>query len=359
MTLVDTDVGNLYHISERIGAGAFGEIYRGVEAASSDEVALKVEDLRTKSPQLHSESKVYATLAGGPGVPHMHWFGISGKHSVMAMDLLGKSLADLCELCSGTLSIKTVLTLADQMISCVQFVHEKNFVHRDIKPENFVMGANLNSNLVYLIDYGLARHYRDPRSHVHIPYKDGRGLSGTARYSSLNALAGVEQSRRDDMEALGYLWIHLLKGRLPWQGVRASKSCKRRRIIKEMKEATRLEELCTDMPQEFVEYMYSVRQLRFGDRPNYETYRANFRRAFIREGMLWDYKYDWYEQMPIFRVCAANRQNSAMVPCLVEVVSEARSARKQPPRQPKSRLARLAVAGSSVKSARGPGANSK
>ena len=302
MTLSGVTIGGKYRISEKIGNGAFGEIYRGVDTETLDEVAMKTEKVVCKVPQLRSESKIYCALAGGTGVPTIHWFGIANRHNIMVMDILGKSLLDLFELCGDKLSLKTVLMLADQMISCVQFIHEKNFIHRDLKPENFLMGVNQASNEVFLIDFGLAKNYRDPRSHTHIPYQEGRGLTGTARYASVNSLAGIEQSRRDDMEALGYIWVYLLRGKLPWMGLKASGSKQKCKAIKDVKEHVKIEELCSGLPKEFENYFFQVRQLRFSDRPNYEHYRELFRQAFIREGFVYDYKYDWTDKIPTFTV---------------------------------------------------------
>ena len=79
-----------------------------------------------------------------------------------------------------------------------------------------VMGLARASNIVYLIDYGLSKKYRDNKTQQHILYKESKKLIGTARYSSINSHLCIEQSRRDDLESLGYLLVYLLKGGLPW-----------------------------------------------------------------------------------------------------------------------------------------------
>ena len=84
------------------------------------------------------------------------------------------------------------------------------------------MGLDDKSHIVHLIDFGLSRRYRDPKSHQHIPYKENKMLTGTVRYSSLNTHFGFEQSRRDDLESVGFVFIYFMLGYLPWQGVKGN-----------------------------------------------------------------------------------------------------------------------------------------
>ena len=107
------------------------------------------------------------------------------------------------------------------------------------------MGFGKNSHFVYLIDYGLAKRYKDPKTGMHIKYKDGKSLTGTARYASVFTLMGIEQSRRDDLESIAYSLIYLFRGELPWQGLKAKSKTDKYTKILEMKKYMRLEELCT------------------------------------------------------------------------------------------------------------------
>ena len=138
----------------------------------------------------------------------------------MVMDLLGPSLEDLFNFCNRRFTMKTVLMLADQMISRVEYVHNKSFIHRDIKPDNFLMGIGRHCNKLFIIDFGLAKKYRDIRTRQHIGYREDKNLTGTARYASVNAHLGIEQSRRDDMESLGYVMMYFNRTSLPWQGLK-------------------------------------------------------------------------------------------------------------------------------------------
>ncbi|KAB2071557.1 hypothetical protein ES319_A08G230100v1 [Gossypium barbadense] len=232
-------------------------------------------------------------LQGGTGIPQLKWFGVEGDYNVMVIELLGPSLEDLYNYCNRKLSLKSVLMLADQLINRVEFMHSRGFLHRDIKPDNFLMGLGRKANQVYIIDYGLAKKYRDLQSHKHIPYRENKNLTGTARYASVNTHLGVEQSRRDDLESLGYVLMYFLRGSLPWQGLKAGTKKQKYDKISEKKMVTPVEVLCKSYPSEFVSYFHYCRSLRFEDKPDYSYLKRLFRELFIREGYQFDFVYDW------------------------------------------------------------------
>lgn len=286
-------VGNKYRLGRKIGSGSFGDIYLGTTINTGEEVAIKLECIRTKHPQLHIESKFYKMMQGGIGIPRIIWCGSEGDYNVMVMELLGPSLEDLFNFCSRRFSLKTVLLLADQMITRIDFIHSRDFIHRDIKPDNFLMGLGKKGNLVYIIDFGLAKKYRDGRTHRHIPYRENKNLTGTARYASINTHLGIEQSRRDDLESLGYVLMYFNLGTLPWQGLKAANKRQKYERISEKKLSTPILTLCKGFPSEFANYLSYCRQMHFDQRPDYNYLRKLFRNLFHRLGFTYDYVFDW------------------------------------------------------------------
>mmetsp|Transcript_115113 Transcript_115113/g.179803 ORF Transcript_115113/g.179803 Transcript_115113/m.179803 type:complete len:316 (+) Transcript_115113:88-1035(+) len=286
-------VGGKFRLGRKIGSGSFGDIYIGTNVQTGDEVAIKLESIKSKHPQLLYESKLYKILAGGVGVPNVHWYGVEGDYNVMVLDLLGPSLEDLFSFCNRKFSLKTVLMLADQTVNRIEYVHAKNFIHRDIKPDNFLIGLGKKANQVHIIDFGLAKKYRDPKTQQHIPYREGKNLTGTARYASVNTHLGIEQSRRDDLEAIGYVLMYFNRGSLPWQGLKANGKKEKYDKIMEKKMSTPVEVLCKHSPSEFITYLNYCRSLRFEDRPDYAYLRRLLKDLFFREGYEYDFKYDW------------------------------------------------------------------
>jgi serine/threonine protein kinase len=164
------------------------------------------------------------------------------------MELLGLSLEDLFNSCNKLFSIKTMTLLADQILDRIEFIHLKGFIHRDIKPNNFLMGRDKKKNTVYAIDFGLSKRYKDPDTTNHIAFKDGKSFIGTARYASINNHNGIEQSRRDDIEAFSYMLIYFLRGNLPWQGLKGKNLKEKNLRIQEKKISTKIEELTEGLP---------------------------------------------------------------------------------------------------------------
>ncbi|KAI6221327.1 Casein kinase I [Aphelenchoides fujianensis] len=236
-------VGVKYKLKRKIGSGSFGDIYLGINIQNGEEVAVKLESIKARHPQLLYESKVYKILSGGVGVPHIRFYGVERDYHCL--------------------------------------------------PDNFLMGIGRHCNKLFIIDFGLAKKYRDSRTRSHITYKDNKNLTGTARYASINAHMGIEQSRRDDMESLGYVLMYFNRGNLPWQGLKAANKKQKYEKISEKKMSTPVEVLCKGFPSEFSMYLNYCRGLRFDEAPDYMYLRQLFRILFRTLNHQYDYTFDW------------------------------------------------------------------
>jgi len=239
------------------------------------------------------EAKLLKHLQGAPGVAEVYHYGLEPDFTVMVMELMGPSLEDVFNLCDRRLSLRSTLMLADQLLTRIECFHSRNYIHRDIKPDNFLVGRGQRSNVVYIIDFGLAKKFRNPATLQHGPYRENRSLTGTARYASLNAHLGLEQSRRDDLEAIGYVLVYFLKGSLPWQGIKAQGKQDKYGAIMEKKLHTPFSELCKGMPEEFAAYLEYTRALGFDQDPDYRYMRWLFQSLFRREKFENNGCFDW------------------------------------------------------------------
>lgn len=167
-------------------------MYLCIDLITQEPLVAKRDELDTCNKQLEFEAYVYSQLAGGVGIPTVRWFGEGARSRNLVMDIMGPSLDDFMHFCGGRFSLKTVLMLADQLITRIEFVHSRGFVIRDVKPGNFVLGTRKLGNQVFAIDFGLAKRYRSPdRSGDHVPFKNRQNLTGTLRYGSITAQAGI------------------------------------------------------------------------------------------------------------------------------------------------------------------------
>eukprot|EP01084_Bolivina_argentea_P159397 277610_1 len=301
-----------YRLGRKIGGPAyFGRrtmFYSGKHINTGEEVVIKLESINTKHPTLAYEYKVYRILNNGinlfngfenlryikdkniintvfgyirqwsekvlhnsnipsliyficvhyyyrprhfdKGILTIYQFGVEGDFNAMVMQMAGTSLEDLFNYCSRKFTLKTILMIADQMLSRLEFIHDNGYLHRDLKPDNFLMGMYNSERVVYVVDLGLGKSYINTNTSTHIPYTEGKTLTGTARYASVNTHLGVEESRRDDLESLGYIFMYFLRGRLPWQGIKAKTRHEKYEKIARKKLSTLPEELCKGYPEE-------------------------------------------------------------------------------------------------------------
>jgi casein kinase 1 len=290
----------MFNKNKLLGKGSFGSIYIGTNKKTGEEVAIKVEQASDEISQLKIEYKAYKILEGGYGFPKVYDFYEDKRKNVLIMEMLGPSLEKLFNQRKKKFSLLTVIMIIEQILYRLEYIHSKNLVHRDIKPDNFLIGKGNNNKLIYVIDLGLSKKYRENKTGLHIPYRDGKYLTGTARYASINTHLGVEQTRRDDIEALGYMMIYLIKGHLPWQGMVNSNPEKKYDKIKDLKIKIKLEELCQGLPKETIKFIQYARDMRYDDKPNYSYLRGLLRKIAFKNGLKMDYnKFDWVANQDI------------------------------------------------------------
>ena len=297
----EIQIGKKFRIRRTISADGSGDIYVGENMETKEEVVIKLEPLQCKCPLLLHEARIYKELTGAIGIPAVHWDGIEGNFSVMVIGSLGASLQDMLSFCEGKFTLKTVLILADQMITRVELLHSRNYVHRDIKPENFLLGLGQNADVIHITDFRLAKRFRDTNTMLHIPCREGRNRTGTVRYTSISTHLGLEHSRRDDLESMGYVFLYFLQGSLPWQGITViHKKFLYEKILKK-KMNTSLDNLCATQPDEFKLYLSYCKELLFDGTPDYQYLRNLLANRFQLENFTSDFKVDWLTDARLLR----------------------------------------------------------
>ena len=283
-----------FKIIKKLGSGGCADIFEGINLLNNQKVAIKIE--KKNSSLLKIESNIYSYLHNQECcpecIPHVYdYFRDDDQTNILIMDLLGPSLSDLFKKCGKTFSLKTVLMVAIINLKIMEFVHGSDVLHRDIKPNNFLIGRGKKNNRIYLIDYGYSKKFILENG-KHIPMNNYSHITGTTRYASINNHLFLEQSRRDDLETLGYSWIYLLKGELPWQNLKAPKRQRFQRV-KEKKMQITEEELCFGIPMEFATYIKYCKKLGFEEPPDYNDLKNLFQKLFDEKFFVFYYKFCW------------------------------------------------------------------
>ena len=290
--LIDRVFFNKYTLVEKLGEGTFGMIFK---CQSSDGLcAFKFEKKRPNKRELLKQESDIMIMLKGPGIPRIIDYVEEGVYNIMIMELLGKSLEGLLKQSpEKKLSLKTCCMLGIEMIKIVKRIHDKHYIHRDIKPDNFAIGYS-NPDQLYILDFGLAKKYRSSKTLEQKPMQKNKKLTGTARYASINALRGYDQSRRDDLESIGYVLAYLLRGNVPWQGITAKTKEEKYAKILYKKQSVTQEELFSGYPIDLVNYLKYCKNLEYEQEPDYDYLTSLFVNVIkneLKEEI--DYNYDW------------------------------------------------------------------
>ena len=309
-----------YRAVKKLGEGSFGKVYKA--EYNNEYYALKFENrLKNQQNMLENEATIMTYLKG-PNIPAIKSYGYSGDYNILVMQFLDKSLEDIFNKYKK-FSVKTTCMLGYQMVNILQYIHDRHIIHRDIKPDNFVMGAKENNAHLYLLDFGLAKKYRSSKTLIQYPYIKKKKLTGTARYASIHALEEMEQSRRDDLESVGYVLMYFLRGSLPWQGLKIKSKEERYKGILVKKKQTSSEELCKGFPEEFKEFVEYTRKLEYYEQPDYDMLKSKlFNLVTKTMGEVFDYIYDWTTESDV-------KKRKVEYPDLAPSTNEKKSTQKE------------------------------
>ena len=294
-----------YKILRTIGKGCFSKVYLGINISNKKLFAIKVEKKFIENPILENEAYILFNMKG-PGIPSVVSFGHFKKFKILVQTLLGKSLRKIWVENNGKLNIKDICMIAIQTLERIEYIHSKDYIHRDIKPDNFLVG-NPDNSQIYIIDFGNARKYRSSRTKKHIKNIKQNKVFGTIFFLSLNVLRGNEQSRRDDLESLGYMYIYLYKS-LPWCTVKSKTMMDLIYKTKEIKEKLSIEQLCENMPTEMCVYMKYVRDLTFDQEPDYIFLRKLFLIILKKFELKNDNLFSWVDPNKIIHASQNNNR---------------------------------------------------
>lgn len=266
---------NNYVILEKIGSGSFGEVYLAKELKHNILVAAKIEERASSShsnSRIKYEYEIYEKLykrGFTVGIPKIYQYIQTTDFNILFMQLLGPSLDEIFNKYQKKFKLCTVYQIGIQIISLLEKLHESRYIHRDIKPNNFLIGYKNDKDKIYIMDFGLSKQYMD-KTQKHMQFRIDRSLVGTARYASINMHMGIEPSRRDDLESVGYMLIYFIRGNLPWQGIKIKNTSEHISKIGEKKMCTSVEELCKGLPKCFLTYINYCRDLNFDQIPDYD-----------------------------------------------------------------------------------------
>ena len=317
-------INSKYVFERKIGKGSFGCIYQGLNIITQEKVAIKYEATTCAQPTLLWESKILNHLSGIPGVVKLRYFGTEANKNIIVMDLFSHTLAEEatklkkelkigiknddesenssgCEMEKKYIDDETshesdttetenrhytnytnytnnILKYMITMVEIIEKIHDRSVIHRDIKPENFMISQTQTqtqtqdydvTKKIHIIDFGLSRIYM--KDGAHIPNKPNSSIVGTMRYISTHIHEGNVYSRRDDIISILYVIIYLLKGKLPWCGLKVKPEDKRTKaeIVYDMKKITPIPQLCSGLPAIFERMLTYAYKIGFDEKPDY------------------------------------------------------------------------------------------
>ena len=260
-----------YKILKKLGKGAFSTVFVAERLIDQKLVAAKIQKKSELYGDIENEAYFLYKLRDILGIPKIYSYGVSGNYYILIQELLGKSLEELFKENKNKpnwIKLKDMLLAGIQIIDRVQTIHSKNILHLDIKPSNFLVG-NPDNSLIYIIDFGLSKQYRSSRTGKHVQFSKNKYFAGNICFTSLNSMKGIEPTRRDELESIGYMLIFLYTLKLPWYNIKSKSVLELSKKVYEIKSLISIKMICEETPKEMNEYMEYVRSLKFDENPNY------------------------------------------------------------------------------------------
>ena len=289
----------IFKSSDKLKYDPILQIYKGINKKTNEDIAIKIIFENTEFHYLIHEYSILNNLQNIENFPKIIFFSQSEENVILITNLLGKNLEQLIRnQPTKHFSLKTTLMLSIQILKIIQIFHEKNYIHRNIKPENFLIGLK-NFSLINLIGFNLSRYYINQKDNIHIPYKEGKSFIGTIRFCSIYTHFGFEQSRRDDLQSIGFMLIYFIKGSLPWMGIKCKNIKEKIMRIKEKKIEVTPGILCHNVDFSIKSYFDYVLNLKFEEKPNYEFLINLFLDDLKRNNFDNDLNFDWCQRKSI------------------------------------------------------------
>ena len=280
--------------------GSFSIIYEGINIETNEHVAIKLEPRNAQSENLLLQNEIFYLykLRHCPGIVKIITTGRTKKYNILIEPLLGGTLYSLYLDQNKNFTLKDICLISLQCISRLESVHNKGIIHCDIKPENFCVGLR-DKRIIYLIDFGISKKYRSDRTKKHIQFNITKTMCGTARYASMNALSGLQLSRRDDLESLSYMILYFLTKKLPWQGITAKSLVTRYKKIYEKKSELEKWDKFLSLPIQIQNFIKYCRNLGFSEDPNYKLMKNFFYDLMKQNEFVDDKNFSWIDDKSI------------------------------------------------------------
>jgi serine/threonine protein kinase len=274
---INTVLNNQWRIINILSDKKENYVFRAVDIISNINVIIKTEIVEK---HLYVEYQVYKKLmddmsvdgANADGFPTMLYYGKMENFENYIMLVLTEEGRSVHELKKTPLTLNNIINIGLKAIDLIETLHKHGIIHADIKPGNFTT----KEGKLYMIDFGMSHTYLDDYDN-HVSYRDKQHFKGTFIYASYNTHCGVFQTRRDDLEALGFMILDMIYP-LPWRHLTNNKD--RKNIIKDMKKTDKIETLIKH--EALLTYMNYVRELDFNEEPDYQYVKSLLQKLIIK-----------------------------------------------------------------------------